>query len=516
MLLAVVSVTSCSDVWDTHYNTGVGIQSNLKLADYIKSQPDLSTFSKMLQISHMDSALNKPQTYTVWAPLNNALEGVNLNDTVLVKNIVKNHISRFSYPTSDITNKTIFMLAAKFNIFSKAIAGYTFGGKAVTEANILANNGVLHKLNGYVPYMKNLWEFIGTTPGLDSLRNYMYSQSTSVFDPVASVEIGTDALNRAIYDSVIIFSNPILDKIGHINMEDSTFATILPSNKAWSNVYGRIKTSYKTLAKDGGTTQQRLNTEYAIVQNMIFKFNSLTTEPDLYDSLTSTTGSLYRPSAYLFDNSTKNTLSNGLAYVTDSLRFKAADSWQKPIMIEGENSNYGRSSLNASLYVRSSLGSTFTTSQNKFLVCEPTSVTTSSPASVTIPIPNTLSGKYKIYCVFVPTSIVNAADARKYKVSFNLSYLNATGVAVPEAPISSTNLIKDAGTKPGVFTTDASTITKMYVTQIDFPFCNILTKKSLNSDITVKLKIQNAALINETSKFDRTFRIDYIVLEPVQ
>ena len=517
LLLGIVSFTSCNDAWEEHYNPGAGIKSNLNLYDYIKAQPDLTTFTKMLKIAGYDTILTKPQTFTVWAPVNSGLTGVDLKDSVFVTNIVKNHISRFSYPTSGVSSKTVFMLDQKFIVFKRTESGFSFGGKTLLQANTSTFNGILHKVDGYVPYLMNIWEFIGKTPGLDSLKAYLYSQSTSLFDQAHSVEIGTNSQNQAVYDSVIIFSNPILDKIGHLQLEDSTFSAILPNNTAWVKVYNLIKSNYNTLPKDGGIAQQRLNTQWAIVRNSVFKFKDLLIDPVMYDSLISTTGSVFRPSSYLFDGATRNTVSNGYAYVTDSLRFKAADSWQQPIKVEAENSSYGRSFLYSSIYIRSGLGSAYTISQNKYLVCEPTTVSKSTQNSVTFPIPNTLSGKYKISCVFVPTSIALAGDARQYKVRFSLSYVNTAGLQVTNAVITATNTVSTVnGAVGAIFSTNPSDITKMFVTQINFPYCNILTTKSALSDITVKLKVENAALIGETVNFDRILRIDYIILEPVQ
>lgn len=516
LMLAAVSFTSCKDVWEEHYSNVGGVKSSLRLYEYIQSQSDLSTFSKMLEISGYDTILNKPQAYTVWAPVNSGLANVDLTDTTQVADIVKNHISRFSYTTSEIGSKTVFMIASKFLTFKKTETGYSFGGKNLLESDIATNNGVLHKVDGYVPYVSNIWEFIGKTSGLDSLKAYLYSQSTSVFDQAASVEIGTNALNQAVYDSVIIFSNPILDKIGQLQVEDSTFAAILPNNTAWTKVYNQIKSNYKTLAKDGGAAQQRLNTQWAIVRNMVFRFNNMTVEPTAYDSLISTSGNVFSPSSYLFEGATKHNLSNGFAYVTDSLRFRAADSWQQPIKVEAENSSYGRSFLYSSLYVRSGLGSIYNVSQTKYLVCEHVNVSKSTPNSVTFPIPNTLSGKYKIYCVFVPSSILSATDLRQYKVKFSLSYINAAGTQVSNAAITSKNVVGTTSGIPATFTTDASVITKMYVAQFEFPYCNLYTSQSALTDITVKLKVENATQIIETAAYDMDLRIDYIILEPVQ
>ncbi|MDD4991026.1 MAG: fasciclin domain-containing protein [Paludibacter sp.] len=515
VLIAFVSFTSCSDVWDTHYGKSAGLKSDLNLYDYIKTQPDLSKFSKMIDIAGFDTIINQPQTYTVWAPVNSSLEAVDLKDTAMVTDIVKNHISRFAYATSDIKEKTIFMLNKKFMIFKQVDGQYIFGGKTLLTANTAASNGILHTINGYIPYLSNIWEFIGSANGLDSLRAYLYSQSVMLFDEAASTEIGTNSQNQAVYDSVIVFSNPVLDRIGHIQIEDSLFAAILPNNAAWTKVYNKIKTNYKTLINDGGV-KQRLNTQAAIVENLIFRLKSMNTEPSTMDSLLSTSGQTFRPSSYLFNGAQKFTLSNGLAYVTDSLRFKATESWQKKILVEAENQSYGRSFLYSTLGVRSGLGSGYHVSDNKFLTIEPTSVSKNTPASVTFPIPNTLSGKYKIYCVFVPSSIVNPDDSRRYKVKYNFSYVNSVGTSIKDAPITSKNTIAAQGGTAATFTTDSLATTKMYVADINFPFSNLYTTKSLTSDITTKLKVESAVVVGEKNLFDRDMRIDYIVLEPVE
>jgi len=59
-------------------------------------------------------------------------------------------------------------------------------------------------------------------------------------------------------------------------------------------------------------------------------------------------------------------------------------------------------------------------------------------------------------------------------------------------------------------------MTKMYVTEISFPFCNLYTSKSLVSDITVKLKVESAVVVGEKLLFDMDMRIDHIILEPVE
>lgn len=516
--IGVLSFSSCNDVWDEHYSNNSGDKSDLSLTAYIESQADLSIFAQMLKISGYDSILAKPQTYTVWAPVNSVLSQVDLTDTLAVKNLVINHITRFSHPTSNLNNKTIYMLDKKFISFGRANSGFTFGGKELIQdkSNIAVANGILHVINGYVPYMENIWEYITKAQDMDSLRNFLLSESEYLFDVKASVEIGTNEYGQAVYDSVITFSNSILDKIGHLHIEDSVYSTLLPNNKAWTDAYNKVKSNYKTLPADGGAAKQRYYSQLALVKNLVFR--KVVSQPESEDSLVSTTGNIFKTPGYLFTGAMPVNLSNGMAYVTDSLRYKAAETWQQPIILEAENSSYGRKYDFANLFVRSSLGSAFDkqVSDDKYLLVEPTTVSNTTMSAVTFPIPNTLSGKYRIYCVMVPTNIIADAVPKANKLKFFFSYLTANGTAVVDAPVDATNKLLAPGKVGGIFTSEADKISKMFVTQFEFPYCNILEAGDPSSKITIKLKVENAVKINETVKFSRIMRIDYIILEPVQ
>lgn len=522
MTLAVVGLvltSACTEAWEDHYiHEPSGSAGNQSITAYIASQPELSEFSKMLKISGYDSLLSKPQTYTVWAPVNAALTGINFQDTALVKNIVSNHVTRFSYPTSNLSSKVLYMQARKFITFSRSEGGFTFGGfnLVASGSNIALSNGIVHQLNGFVPYMDNLWEYILKAPELDSLRRFLDSQSEYLFDSKNSVEIGTNEFGQAVYDSIITFNNPILDQIGRMHLEDSVYTAILPTNKAWTDAYNKVKSNYKTLLADGGPAKQRYYSQRALVSNLIFR--TAFSNPEAMDSIVSTTGSVFNSPGYLFTNSTTVNLSNGIAYRTDSLRYKAAESWQQPIKLEAENSTYGRSYNFANLFVRSSLGSAFAgqVSDSKYLLVEPTTVSNSTMSTVTFPIPNTLSGKYNIYCVTVPTTIVEGQAPKAYRMKFYLTYLNNNGNPVTDAPVDANNKLLTPGRIGAIFNSTAGAVSKLFVTQYEFPYCNILEEGDPSSKITVKLRVENAARITETVQYNRSLRIDYIILEPVQ
>ena len=525
-----VSFISCTnDLWSDHYDITAGARKNMTLYQYIKTQEDLSTFSKMLNISGYDSVLNNSQTYTVWAPDNDALKSINLKDTSTVTDLVKNHIARFSCPTSEAAGKYIYMLDKKLINFGQLSDGYSFGGNQLemNKSNISTFNGVLHTIKGYVPYMTNIWEYIGKTPGLDSLKAYLYSQSKYEFDPVASVEIGTDEFKRPIYDSVITFTNPILKQIGYLQREDSIFTALLPNNNAWSKAYNTIKSYFVVNNPDAALAQkqQRLNTQWNIVNNLVFR-QQIIADPSQYTRLVSSTGNVLTKPADLFAGAQTNIQSNGLTYTTDSLRFKPSETYQKRIVIEAENADWGRTFNYANLYVRSALGTNFSDSisGSDYLYIQSATVQNYQLATVTFPIPNTLSGKYNIYCVFAPSNIATEGDKKTYKAKFYFTCLDSKGNQISNGPITFTNAADITNHKlntvttvaASVFTTSSQKMTKVPVLQYKFPYCNLITDPTQSSNITVKLRVENAAMITESVTYDRNLRVDCIILEPVQ
>jgi hypothetical protein len=527
VLLFIVSITSCVDTWDSHYSPISIEKSNLNLYKYISQDTALSTFTKMLKISGYDSVLNRTQTYTVWAPVNSAIVGISLANTALVKEIVKNHISRFSNPTSDVNTKSVFMIDNKYILFTRVGSNFTFGGKNIIKSNIATTNGILHYIDNYVPYTPNIWEYIGKTVGgpngLDSLKAYLYSQTKLQFDVTASGSpIGTDsATNQPLYDSVFVYKNLILDKLGQLGNEDSLYTAILPTNTAWTEVYNRINPDFKTLPKDGGVQKQRENTQWAIVQDIAFR--QRVSNPTSLDSVTSTSGNVFHNTSgnNIFSGTTKTELSNGNAFVTNLMTQKPEESWQKTIRIEAETETYGRDKSNCDIYNRSSAGSGLSISQDKYIYVNNTTTNNSSRCYVRFPIPNTLSAKYNIYCVLVPGSIVDSTDKRLNKVRFYLSYVNSAGVQIASASIDANNVAQQQ-TTPKSFgkifeTTTFTEPQKMFITQFDFSYCNIIDPLTFKpTDITVKVWVENVANTSETVKYNRDMRIDCILLEPAQ
>lgn len=496
-IIVLLLAASCSKEWDDHYDAESFDLPDKTLNELIKEQPDLSTFSKMLEVSGYDSIINASQSYTVWAPKNNALAGLDITDTELVKKTVKNHIARSRITTSGIDKSYIRMLNNKYVSFLKSQSGYTFGENNITAANQPAKNGLIHILDGYTPYVNNLWEYLGKTEGLDSLREYIFGQSRKVFDAENSIEIGADENGQVIYDSAFVIWNPVLDRLGAIDVEDSIYTAIMPNNNAWTESYSRIKDYYNFPTDAGRTKRQRDMTRFTVIQDMFYR--GRIAEPAKLDSVTSTYGNVFHNPAEIFKGLDYVALSNGLAYVTGKTPFADTLSFFKKIRVEAEQTN-GRTNTGSNIFIRSSYGTGFTASGNYYILVDPTSI---EPA-VEFSIPNTLSAKYNIYCVFVPARIIDPANATPTKAKFQLTYIRR---------VSGSTFIKRITPVNNITNTDS--FTKMFVDQFDFEFANIVDAQY--DRVAVKLEVSSnvSAQEEQSGKFSRTMRIDCIILEPV-
>jgi hypothetical protein len=180
---------SCNQTWEDHYKTQNGALLEKKLLELIEEQPDLSLFASMLKKTGYDKVLSSNQVYTVWAPDNAALAAVDTSNMNEVNKIVRNHIARFSHPSSGVQNAAVSMLNGKNVHFVQKEEDFIFGDRKLLEADLTVGNGILHVIDGMVTYYPNVWEYLSSAANVDSIRNYMYSFEEYYFDEENSLII---------------------------------------------------------------------------------------------------------------------------------------------------------------------------------------------------------------------------------------------------------------------------------------------------------------------------------------
>jgi hypothetical protein len=230
--------------------------------------------------------------------------------------------------------------------------------------------------------------------------------------------------------------------LGDWNNEDSVYSVLIPTNRAWIAAYQRIKNYYKTTTAEGGSVRQDALTKKTLIQDLSFRQSE---NPVLTGSVVSTIGHRFAIAEDLFYGAIQNEVSNGLFFLTDSLRHKATESWHREILVEAENTDWGRTNMNANVFFRTSAGSGFSASGGKYITVEPTVLNDISEVSVTFPIPNTLSASNLIYCVFMPEIIADTSSHKPNIVTFSIDYVDSNGKQLTnQSPNSWKNIVTKA------------------------------------------------------------------------
>lgn len=520
--MAVLSLCllGCTD-WDDHYETDIRPTGNVNLYELLSHDSNTTTFAGMLAKVGYDKVLSNSQTYTVFAPTNKALAGVDLNNEALVRRIVLNHIARYTQPTSTDAAKGVRMLNGKSYHFDNA---GSFNGADIVTGNEVASNGLIHEISSQIPYAYNIYEYLQDNSDYSKLYNFIHQFDSITFDKDNSVEIDIDDQGRPVYDSVMVKYNRLLDNrtygIGQIENEDSVYTMILPNNEAWDKAYARMFPSFVCYNADPSVADsiQDIRTCQAIVGDLVYRGSH--PQPSSEDSLLSTTGSVISSPASLFNGTTLTKASNGYYATTVNLNYDNRETWNKVIEVESEQQE-GRTYNNTltTVYTHN------VTAQSQVQGISGDSYIEVMPISSTVnpvvefDIPNVLAGAYNIYAVFLPSTVTGETDnLDSTRISFILNYQNEKGRQISRSVRSTSN---------PAFVTSGTNVVKMPVLEnFVFPVSNTTDRlwqmeegnNAADMKITTHLSIQTNVTAREFSsgKYARSFRLDKIIFEPVK
>lgn len=513
--IVVMAFHSCSDKWGSHYDDAAnGASSNVM--ELMRSDAQLSKFCQMVVAAGYADMLASSQTFTVFAPVNEALTNVDINDLPTVKRIVLNHIARFNCPVAQGKDAVVKMYNGKRLEFE----GLKFGGAVILKADIIAKNGILHVLESQIPYSFNIREYADTHEATSSLSKFISRFDDEVMDIEASRPIGVDASGATIYDSVMTAYNPILQHpvygLGDIASEDSTFTMLMPDNDAWAKAYERISPYFKVYRDNPleADSVADVQTSLAIISDLIYR--SRVENPMSVTSLISTSGSKITDVASLFADSEKIGASNGLIYLTSQLNYDNTETWNKEIGVEAE-AQYGRTpGVGTTVYTRavtSDQAHAEEISNRNYI--EVVGNTSSRNPGVTFSVPNVLSGEYDIVASFVPAVTADASvTGERTKLQFTLTYMDANGRS------------KTSNFKSDDYVTDSLQMTMMNVGRFDFPISDYYdrlwlsqtgnTEQSIvpTTKLYIVTDVSNADF--NSGKYVRQFRLDKIIFIPVK
>ncbi len=488
-LLSVV-LNSCKDTWENHYQAEEAANRELLLSK-AKASSELSTFVALLEKAAYDSVLLYPQAYTVFAPVNEAFDGLSqelINDPVQLKALLGNHICRFSYTSLDADDSPrIRMLNGKYENFTQINGEFDFGGSRLLSEDIIAGNGVLHTLEKPVFAKPNIWDQMLQSVEFPKIMSYLTPYNSMEFDEDNSVAIGKNTLGEIIYDSVFVASNSYFSIIGDLNSEENNYTVFGLPDEVYNSVSSRIESYYSR--PDPATVASTLNK--VIMDNLVIQGVSKSELTGSY--LKTTTGTWISVDESDVVSQTK--LSNGYLFVMNDLNLEPQMLVYKASRFEVEDTEGRIIGKTSDLTIQKK----FDASASGFFFNEVTLLTdpdaSNSNNYFEVSFDEVASAGYDIYIKFAP---IGASASCKLK--YELSYTNMDGTTTT-IPIEGGQVAYDLDERVKIGGT------------YDFP---VYVNRNESSSYSVKLKVFVDVSDAELVLYTREVGIDYIELIPAQ
>ena len=522
-LSIVIMLASCSD-WNDHYEgTADAASEGATIWQQMKATPELSDFCDVLEqtkvyrmhkktpVSYAD-LLSGGQSFTVLAPVNNTFNKDSLlqlvqtvrGDSAVEKSFVQNHITRSLVSSSPNTAKML-MLNMKRMTMENGLVENT----AVKLANTKSSNGMFHILQHALPYKHNILEMLCDNPQLTDIGANIMSFNEDIFDPTSSVSNGVIDGVPIYVDSVVYERNRLLENVGLLDAEDSTYLVVVPTTEGWREIYNETSQYFlydKSVEKRDSL--QQYYTMSALLEDAVF---NMTDQKSIQDSLISVpylrTNQSFEKGKKVYHvfqkpfeeggilyGANKLDCSNGWVYTTPKWSFKPTDTFFKELRTEGESTWMLTQERDCSYNIRRQIADSI--SSGSYLQIIPKSGT--SNWELTFRISNTLAGDYDICMVLLPQSVAGLNNGKPCKFKATINYVDED------------NNAQSFNCNNTQFESNAERVDTIVVAEgFHFPTCNYD-----QNEVKVTVKLQCSILARETSRYSREMYLDCIYLRP--
>ena len=522
-LSIVIMLASCSD-WNDHYEgTADAASEGATIWQQMKATPELSDFCDVLEqtkvyrmhkktpVSYAD-LLSGGQSFTVLAPVNNTFNKDSLlqlvqtvrGDSAVEKSFVQNHITRSLVSSSPNTAKML-MLNMKHMTMENGLVDNT----PVKLANTKSSNGMFHILQHALPYKHNILEMLCDNPQLTDIGANIMSFNEDIFDPTSSVSNGVIDGVPIYVDSVVYERNRLLENVGLLDAEDSTYLVVVPTTEGWREIYNETSQYFlydKSVEKRDSL--QQYYTMSALLEDAVF---NMTDQKSIQDSLISVpylrTNQSFEKGKKVYHvfqkpfeeggilyGANKLDCSNGWVYTTPKWSFKPTDTFFKELRTEGESTWMLTQERDCSYNIRRQIADSI--SSGSYLQIIPKSGT--SNWELTFRISNTLAGDYDICMVLLPQSVAGLNNGKPCKFKATINYVDED------------NNAQSFNCNNTQFESNAERVDTIVVAEgFHFPTCNYD-----QNEVKVTVKLQCSILARETSRYSREMYLDCIYLRP--
>lgn len=544
-VMGLLILTACSD-WDDHYdaNTSLVASQQSTLWENIAKNENLSQFATLVKKSGYDAILNASQSYTVWAPVNGSFDYDVLNATDssrLLRQFVQNHIARYNYPASGNLNQKVYMLNEKLMHF-QGDGTYKMQDVPLNDGSIACNNGMIHLLQNKIPFMQNIYESLNNEQfEIDLISEYYHKYDVRKLNEVQSVAGPIVDGEQTYLDSVFYESNQLTSLFNaYINQEDSNYSMLIPTNKAWKEARDTIMKFFnyvptfrfvRTTASGADTTivvnlSDADELRDSVTNLMLFrgltfnnnildnkKLGALASGQSLdCDSLVNTTGDIFYAddSKKLFENTLRVDKSNGAIWVTDTIGLPTWCIWNPEIVAQAEGYVYKTQYAGETGFVRvnsSNQNPNIAGKVSNGYYYEARPNTPSDHPDIYIHLPNVRSAEYNVYIVMIPGNMVSTqAEYKPNSFSAFIRYAQSDGSLVTEQK----NQFKNPDGSGSLFvTSDEAKIDTILLGSVTFPIAYVGTGENYPY-----LHIKSRFSSSNNDKYDRTLRVDCVILRP--
>lgn len=529
------ALTACSD-WDDHYEgkgDSASTGATTTLWEQLKDNKQLSDFCEVLEntkvyrmhkktpVSYADM-LQGGQSFTVLAPVNGQFDKAALleqvqtvsGDSIVEKSFVQNHLSRTLASLKEDSVRMLMLNGKRLNL-----AGTSVEGVVISSPNNHARNGVLHVVDNAVNYHRNLYETLCDNPEFSVIGDNIRRFNKEIFDDDASIVSGYVEGVPIYIDSVVYETNPLLNNIGLLREEDSTYLVVAPTTEGWTKAYNEAASHFvfeqKNTKRD---SLQQIYTMRALLEDAVF---NMTDQLSLQDSAVSVpylrTTHKYLKGKHVYNVFQKPfdeggifhgaevvPCSNGTLYKTKEWPFTPEQTYFKEIYVEGETTwlitEYDKDKcVYKDIQVKGD-----SISEGKFLRITSTGA---KDWNVTFKVSNTLSGKYDFYAVVLPKSVYPPTDPTELELPCKFkATINYLGLDGKENKYNCKSVEGAAYFESDAFKTDTILLAKDF----ELPVCNYQQDDVIN----VSVKISRFVKEREFDYYARELYLDCIYLIP--
>lgn len=556
---------SCTDFDD--YNeayTNVSAEGTQTLWQNISSRSELSQFADLLTRAGYDTELQNSRFYTVWAPVNGTYNYDSLkavDKTLLVERFVKNHVADYNYSVSPgIEEQRAYALNGKSFDLLMENGGYTFDGIKLNVTNVPSSNGILHTMNGYAPYLRNIYEYVFDRKEENGLlASYLEKYETEYLDETKSVAGPIDEFGRQTYSDSVMVTENLLTQVDPrgiydgsftlnacIDKEDSLYTMLFPTDKAYQDAEEWIKSYYNypskieyyplsTTGRGEKVTQSNIDfealadslTRWNIARSLVYShgswYNQWVPEVDgrspwQNDTICTTTERKLSNGPEILSHTIGDPikLSNGFLREVDTLAFKSWDAWCGERVLTRPYSSSSITEVNVTeLEFNKEAGEYI----SRYYELAPTS----DKASFYYDLGGVYSTAYNVYVIFVPAAItkagiaehdtvvcfnatINYVNENENNVSTNFTYIDA-GMDY-ERPTERSIKDDDLITNP----VNIGKIDTVFVGSIDFPYSYAGTGCSPYLQVALRYGIRSS--LKPITDYCKKLRVAGVILRP--